>query len=113
MRQLRITAGAVAMTAELNGSKTADLLWEALPLVAAANVWGDEIYFGIDVHTGEENPQAEVPSGGIAYWPPGNAFCIFFGQTPYSPVNLLGRLTGDPRAFGKVPQGETVRLEQV
>ena len=50
----------------------------------------------------EQDPHAEVASGAIAYWPPGHAFCIFFGQEPYSPVNVLGALDGDAKLFARV-----------
>ena len=31
-RKIKITAGDVSMEAELNDSKTADLIWESLPI---------------------------------------------------------------------------------
>jgi hypothetical protein len=42
-KKLMIVAEAVQMEAELNDSKTAALIWEALPISAAATTWGDEI----------------------------------------------------------------------
>ena len=115
MAKIRIVAekAGVTMTATLNDSDTAAKLLEALPTESQAQVWGDEIYFDIPVKTGEENGQATVPSGTIAYWPPGNAFCIFFGQTPYSPVNVLGTVDGDEKEFAKVGSGDTIKLESV
>ena len=123
MRHLRITVGGVQVEAELNDSKTASVIWEALPISAAASIWGDEIYFGIPVHTGEENARATVDLGDLGYWPPGNAFCIFFGPTPMSrtkdeirpasPVNVLGRVSGDVSAFKRVRSGEVVTLARV
>ena len=65
------------------------------------------------MRTGEEDPQAEVPSGGVAYWPPGNALCVFFGQTPYSPVNIVGTVEGDAKVLAAVKSGEAVRVEAV
>ena len=115
MRNIRIIAQGcgVQMAASLNDTATADALWGALPLSSAAQLYGQEIYFSIPVTQPEEDPQAEAPPGAIAYWPPGSAFCIFFGQTPYSPVNLLGRLHGDPMEWAKVGEGETIRMEKV
>jgi hypothetical protein len=110
MARIRIVAGPVEMTATLNQSESAARVYEALPIEAQANCWGDEIYFDIHLSLPEEDPKAQVPSGTVAYWPPGSAFCIFFGQTPYSPVNVLGELDGDPREFARVRSGETVRL---
>ncbi|NDF95568.1 MAG: hypothetical protein EB107_07000, partial [Proteobacteria bacterium] len=83
-RTIRITAGNVTMDATLNETATASEIWDALPITARANIWGDEIYFAIPVHRDEENAKATVGLGDLGYWPPGNAFCIFYGPTPMS-----------------------------
>ena len=112
MGRIRIVTDKVTMTATLNESESAKTFYQALPIEGSANRWGEEIYFDIGLSMREENPQAKVPSGAIGYWPPGSAFCIFFGQTPYSPVNLLGTLDGNPKEFAKVKDGDTVTLEK-
>jgi len=112
MPKIRIKAKSVEMTAELNDSETAKKLWEVLPVMSSAQVWGREVYFEIPVDMPEKDAQAKVPSGTIAYWPVGKCFCIFFGQTPYSPVNVLGKLDGDPDEFAKVESGEEIHIEK-
>lgn len=93
---------------------------EALPITGRANLWGDEIYFSIPVEAPPENGKTVVELGDIAYWPPGNAFCIFFGRTPMSrgdeirpasAVNVFGKIDGDPKVFKKVQNGEEVKIE--
>jgi hypothetical protein len=120
--KIRITAGSVSMEAELNDTSTAHMIWNELPIEKHGNTWGDEIYFSIPVRAQEENAQAVVQEGDIAYWPPGTAFCIFFGLTPASsggeirpasPVNVVGKLLGDPKEFKKVPHGEKVTIEKI
>ena len=122
MRAIRISAGSVSATAALNDSKTADAVWSALPITARASTWGDEIYFSIPVKAGEENGRATVDMGDLGYWPPGSAFCIFFGPTPASQtpaeirpasqVNVLGKVDGDATVFKKVRSGELVTIER-
>ena len=123
MRKIRITAGSVTVIMQLNDSPTADAVWQVLPLQARGNTWGDEIYFGIPVFV-EEEPDArdEVALGEVGYWPPGHAFCLFFGLTPMSqgneiiaasPVNVIGQIEGDPTVLTEVPHGTLVCLEQV
>ncbi|MCD6291519.1 MAG: hypothetical protein J7M34_13530, partial [Anaerolineae bacterium] len=111
MRRIRITVGDISAEAELNDSATADAIWAALPIQAQVNTWGDEIYFGIPVYLEEDDAQEVVQKGDLGYWPPGHAFCIFFGRTPASvgdeirpasPVNVFGRVLGDPTAFKAV-----------
>ena len=68
-REINITAGEIAVFASLNDTATASLVWKALPIQASANLWGDEIYFGIPVPPDEEPRQEVVDLGDLAYWP--------------------------------------------
>jgi hypothetical protein len=111
MSRIRITLGNVMVTAALNDSRTAGLIRQALPIISSAQLWGDEVYFATPVETGEEDPRADVPAGTVAYWPQGKALCLFFGQKPYSPVNVVGTLDGDPRVLPPVRDGDRVRVE--
>jgi len=122
MRTIRITAGKVQATAELNDSATADAIWNALPIKARANTWGDEIYFSIPVQLEEAaDAKAVVELGDLGYWSPGSAMCIFFGPTPVSrgkeirpasPVNLFGKIKGDATVFKTVRSGDSVLVEK-
>jgi len=120
-RRIRITAGGVLAEAELGDSRTAEAIWAALPFAAAAETWGDEIYFDIPLALTAERPQEVVERGDLGYWPPGHAFCIFFGPTPSSrgeeirpasPVEVFGRVVGDPTVFKKVRAGTQVRVDR-
>ncbi|MEM7133324.1 MAG: cyclophilin-like fold protein [Chloroflexota bacterium] len=118
---ITIKAGAVTTSATLNDSPTAEAIWNALPIEGSANIWGDEIYFSIPVSLGEEqDAQAEVQLGDLAFWPPGNAFCIFYGPTPASienepraasPVNVFGQVEGDATIFRSVGNGAKVSIQ--
>lgn len=121
-RMMRITTESIEMDAELNESWTASQIWKALPITSSGNTWGDEIYFSIPVDAELENGQDIVELGDIAYWPPGKAFCIFFGPTPMSreneirpasAVNVIGKLLGDATNFKQVKNEEKVTLEQI
>jgi hypothetical protein len=121
-KKIRILVSNLKIEAELNESKTAQMIWEALPIEAKANLWGEEIYFSIPVKTGQEKGAREVVSlGELGYWPPGHAFCIFFGPTPASrgdeiraasAVNIIGKVLSDPKAFLKVKDGAKIILEK-
>ena len=122
-RRISVTAGDVAVTATLNDSDTAGLLWDALPLEASANTWGDEIYFRIAVQADEEDGASDVVDmGAVAYWPPGQALCLFFGLTPASrgdeiraasAVNMMGAIDGDATVLKQVRSGTRVVVERV
>jgi uncharacterized protein len=122
MKVILIRAGSLSMEAELNDNPTAELIWNALPIEGRANRWGDEIYFSIPVKTGSESSAHEdVEIGDLGYWPPGNAFCIFFGSTPVShgskpraasPVNIFGKVRGDATCFRAVHDGDKVIIEE-
>ena len=110
-RRVRFRAGHVEVLAELNDSDTARAVLEALPICSAARTWGDEVYFDTELALGEEELVAHAPPGTVAYWLPGKAICLFFGQQPASPVTVIGRLLGNPRSLAEVAPGVEVRLE--
>lgn len=121
-RRVKMKSGDVELTVLLNDSITADLIWDALPLESSVSTWGDEIYFSTLVQTSEENAQAVVSIGDVAYWPPGQAICLFYGPTPNSlgdeirpasPVNVVGSMEGDPTALKKVIPGSKIVADRV
>jgi len=121
-RRITITAGRARFEAQLNDTATALAIMEALPIEARASRWGGEIYFSIPVEASVETGAREVVQAGeIGYWPPGSAFCIFFGRTPASEgeeiraasaVNIVGRIQGDLDNLWNIPNGAKVSLRE-
>ena len=112
MARILIRAGKVEATATLNDTATAQKILAALPIESRAQLWGKEVYFGIPVHMDPDDAQAKVPSGTVAFWPDGDCLCLFYGQTPASPVNVVGTLDGDPNELAKVKSGEAIHIEK-
>ncbi len=121
-RKIRIEANRIEAVAELNDTKTAQAIWEALPIKGKVNLWGEEIYFSIPLSLKLEGGQKLVNIGDLGYWPQGNAFCIFFGPTPISrggkirpasTVTVFGRVTSDTTVFKQVASGTEITIEGV
>ena len=120
--KIKITAGDVNVEATLNDSSTALDIADALPIQALAQRWGEEIYFSIPVEADlEPGATAFVNIGDLAFWPSGNAFCMFFGPTPISSgneiqaasgVNIIGTMQGDFSPLSTVLDGNVVRIEK-
>ena len=119
--RITIRIGTLSMEGELNETPTAQKIAAALPLHTSFNTWGDEIYFAIPVDADlDESAQNIVEVGDLGYWPPGKAWCIFFGQTPMSQpgkimpassVNVIGKVLGDATQFKAVMQEREVVIE--
>jgi hypothetical protein len=119
--QLIIRVGAFSIDAALDDTPTARQIASALPIRTAFNTWGDEIYFRIPVEAELDATAREVVDlGDLGYWPPGQAFCIFFGPTPMSQageirpasaVNIVGRVRGDATQLKQVIRASEIVLE--
>ncbi len=121
---VRVILGELAINAELNESPAALALWEALPLEAEINRWGQELYAAVDLAIEPSRDEREVVfDGELVFWRPGSAVCIFWGPTPASrnseeiraasPVVPLGRLRIIPKPdLDLVRAGELIRLER-
>ena len=121
MADLAITVDGRTLAASWTGEnpETRAALEPALPLTGEAARWGDELYFSTPVAVPEEDARAEVPVGAVAYWPRGNALCLFWGPTPASegdepraasPVNVVAALE-DPSALEGVGNSAAVTVE--
>jgi hypothetical protein len=120
MPRIRITAKDVTAEAELDDSQTSRTILRALPIESKASRWGEEVYFSTQLKIADENPREVVQMGDVGFWPPGRAICIFFGRTPASkgdeirpasPVNVFGKILGDPKIFAQVRDGTRIRVE--
>ena len=121
MADLRLLVDGTELTATWTGENpaTRQAIVEALPLEGDATRWGDELYFRTEVDVPLEDAQTEVPVGAVAYWPQGNALCLFWGPTPAShgdepraasPVNVVATVD-DVAPLERVDGGATVVLE--
>ncbi len=123
MRRIKVrteSAGVLSGILTDENPETSEAIWAALPIQGKANLWGDEIYYSTALRLKQEKARDVVDLGEIAYWPPGQAICIFFGTTPASrdgeiraasPVNVVGRLE-NAEQLKRVKQGEKVTVER-
>jgi len=94
--------------------RTVDAILMKLPVEGRAALWKEEVYFEISVKIGEEKAKAKVDKGTVAFWPMGNALCIFYGETqPYSPVNIVGKVVKNLELFARVKSGTKIRVEKM
>lgn len=97
------------VSVELSDSQspnTVKAILENLPIEVNINKWGEELYTDkTSIVAQEENAKSEVNLFDVAFWPEGNAICLFYGPTPiskggkilpYSPVNIVGRIISTP-----------------
>ncbi|MHA1333951.1 MAG: cyclophilin-like fold protein [Candidatus Odinarchaeia archaeon] len=93
--------------------RTVEALMRKLPIKSETSVWKEEVYFTVGIKVGREKPSKTVETGDIAYWPMGDALCVFYGKTqPYSEVNVCGRILNNLEIFKKVKIGHPIILEK-
>ena len=94
--------------------RTIDMIVRRLPIEGRAALWKEEIYFETPIKMGEEKAKANVETGAIGFWPMGSAICVFYGKSqPYSPVNIIGKVTGNLDTFKQIKSGTKIRVESV
>jgi hypothetical protein len=63
---------------------------------------------------GTEKPVTQVDAGTIAYWPRTGSLCIYPEATKtYSPVNKVGRVTGNLEIFKNLKSGSRIIIVPV
>ncbi|MBR91540.1 MAG: hypothetical protein CL903_01910 [Dehalococcoidia bacterium] len=121
-KKINISAGEFLTTATLNNSSCSEKFYNSLPLEGSCQFWGDELFFSTSINMEEEDQSLEVVNiGDIAFWPPGSAFCIFWGPTPMSQgkeirpaskVNLLGSIDCQLSKIKNISPGTKILLSK-
>ena len=74
--------------------RTIEKILKVLPVKSRIHLWKKEIYFEIGIRMGSEKAVSSCKAGDIAYWPQGDAICVFFeNMTPAGKVNPIGQIT--------------------
>lgn len=92
--------------------RTIETIIRVLPARVRALVYLEaEVYFSLPVSIGLEKPTRSIEVGDVAFWPQGNAMCIFFKKIePAGAVNLLGKVTNGLELFEKVKLGTNITV---
>ena len=102
--------------------KTVKAILDNLPIEVRINKWRDELYTErTPIVAEEENAQSIVNLLDVAYWPEGNALCLFYGPTPiskspneilpYSPVNIVGKIISEGDLLHQIKDSSKVVIK--
>ncbi len=121
-KRIKISIGGITVQAELKPTRTANGIYDALPIEAAVNQWGEEFYCNIPgVKDHRETATTNVKVGDVAFWGLGNMLAVFFGPTPMSTgpdpvpadrVNVIGRLLDDPQVLRQAVGATMMKVEK-
>ncbi len=120
--EIKVIVGDVELKGQLKDTNCAEVFEEMLPMEKAFQTWGNEFYFPIAVEMElDETARTEVEVGTLAYWPPGKAIALFFGETPdsttkkpvaASDVNVIGSVEESEKLKDVKDEGK-IRIEKV
>jgi hypothetical protein len=112
--------GRASVRLQLLATRTADLIWNALPLHSIAETWGDSIHFDTPLKTGRERTaKLNVAAGDVCFWTEDERVVLPWGPTPISrpaeirlmrPCNIWARSIDDASVLKAVTPGEKVEL---
>jgi len=119
---IRISWPSGFVCATLRNSPTAAKLLAALPCKSRASTWGEEVYFSLPVTAAlEHDAQQVVEPGTVCFWVEGSSLALPYGATPIAQkgesrlvtkCNLLGKISGDPKALAGVRDGDAVEVSK-
>ncbi len=92
MARIRMDFGDITLWGRIGDDPVGRKFIDCLPRSVDLTRWGQELYGPLGLDLGEHQPVPDVPSGGIAYSRRGGYLCLFFGQTPAWPVDIIGRM---------------------
>ena len=121
-RTATLQAGRVTVRLRLLATRTADIIWHALPLHSIVETWGDSIHFDTPLRVGRERTaKLNVAVGDVCFWTEDERVVLAWGATPISrpnevrlmrPCNIWATAIDDPALLAGVTPGEKAVLSR-
>lgn len=117
-----LEAGRISVRLRLHDTRTAEVIWRALPLHSIVETWGDSMHFDTPLRVGRERTaKLNVAVGDVCFWTEDERVVLAWGPTPISrpdevrlmrPCNIWAEAIDDPSALAAVTPGEKAVLRQ-
>ena len=121
-KKIKICIKNFEIIVRLRNTKTAEIIWDSLPIQSKTETWGKEVYFFVSLSSNlDEDAKDVLNFGEIAYWSTGKAIVIGFGKTPLSykdeirladKCNIWGDTEFDLRKLKSINSGELVGVKR-
>ena len=122
MRKLILRIHEKRLVLNLKETKTASIIYNAVPISSIINTWGEEIYFNTSLSIKiEKDAKAIVDFGEIAFWTEGSSIAIGYGRTPISkkneiklvaPCNIWATSNFKKSFFEDITDGDKIYLDK-
>ena len=123
MKQLILKFENKELILKLRNTKTAHIIYNALPFQSIVQKWGEEIYFDTPLNINlDPDARSVVEYGEVGFWVAGSAIAIGYGRTPVSqeneirlisPANIWADCKFQKEYISDINQGEIVIVEKL
>jgi len=111
MDRIKMIIGDKTFEIELYNNPSSEALHASLPQKISMSRWGGEYYGDLSVTIPSKGSKTDTfEKGEVAFWPTGNAFCVFFGSTPAS-TDEMPKMASPGIPFGKIVSGRLSDLD--
>ena len=121
MKKLILKFNSKLFEINLRNTETSRLIAKSIPINSKIQIWGEEIFFNINLQVKlEDDAKQVVKLGELAFWTEGSAIAIGYGKTPVSigqeirligPCNVWADGNFKKSDFDNIKPGDEISLE--
>ena len=121
MKKLILKFNSKLFEINLRNTETSRLIAKSIPINSKIQIWGEEIFFNINLQVKlEDNAKQVVKLGELAFWTEGSAIAIGYGKTPISigqeirligPCNVWADGNFKKSDFDQIKPGDEISLD--
>ena len=121
MKKLILKFNSKLFEINLRNTETSRLIAKSIPINSKIQIWGEEIFFNINLQVKlEDDAKQVVKLGELAFWTEGSAIAIGYGKTPISigqeirligPCNVWADGNFKKSDFDQIKPGDEISLD--